>query len=84
MFAYQGDPEACVEVAGSFNGWACGVHRLEYRPEFGMHVGVVLLEPGRIRYRYVVNGHWIADPGNPLTEPNEFGDLNSVHFVEHT
>ena len=39
-----------------------------------------LVEPtGRHTYKIIVDGtRWIADPGNPLTEPDGFGGQNSV------
>jgi hypothetical protein len=40
------------------------------------------LRPGKYTYRLIVDGKWMADPGNPLYEPNEYGETNSVVWVE--
>jgi hypothetical protein len=36
------------------------------------------LSKGVYRYRLVVDGRWQHDPNNDMTEPNPYGDLNSV------
>jgi hypothetical protein len=44
----------------------------------------ISLEPGRYRYRYVVDGHWQPDPVNPETEPSPFGGYDSVIVLTRT
>ncbi len=39
---------------------------------------VLNLEPGRYRYRYVVDGTWRSDPLNANVEPAPYGGHNSV------
>ena len=69
-----------VLLTGSFNGWA--------EPGFTMvrsdagWIFPVHLDRGKQLYKYVVDGKWIVDPGNPLYEENEFGTGNSVMWVE--
>ncbi|MEQ1502224.1 MAG: DUF1592 domain-containing protein [Myxococcota bacterium] len=36
------------------------------------------VDDGRFTYKFVVDGVWIADPANPLTEDDGFGAVNSV------
>jgi len=36
------------------------------------------LQPGRYRYKFVVDGEWLHDPHAQENEPNEHGSLNSV------
>ncbi len=70
-----------VVVSGSFNGWS----REGYRMAFinGQWVFPIHLRPGRHSYKFIINGQWVMDPGNPLWEENEFrGDGNSVIWID--
>jgi hypothetical protein len=71
-----------VRVAGDFNGWSPGASAMRRNESLGVHELTIPVEPGRHRYRLVVDGAWRADPFNPLSEPNEYGDTNSVVEVE--
>lgn len=65
-----------VEIAGDFNNWtAIPMKRNE---ALGVFELCLSLRPGRIRYRLLVDGRWSSDPFNDTTEPNPFGELNSV------
>ncbi len=55
-------------VAGDFSDWQPTPSPVE-------------AEPGLHRYKFVVDGHWIADPANPRTEPDGFGGQNSLFDV---
>ena len=54
---------------------------MRYNPISGLHEASVALPPGRCEYRLVVQGLWIADPANPSTTVNPFGETNSVLVV---
>lgn len=69
---------AVVSVAGDFNGWDAQTHILRRNDELGIHELAIDLEPGRYRYRLVVDGRWIADPYNPATVSNPFGERDSL------
>lgn len=71
-----------LAIAGDFNGWSVRANRMVADPRLGVHQTCVHLPPGRHRYRIVVDGRWIADPHNPVIEPNEYGETNSVVVVE--
>ncbi len=65
-----------VQLVGDFNGWV---------PDDGdMAAGarawtkVLPLNPGKYRYRYIVDGQWQDDPLNAHREPAPFGGFNSV------
>jgi hypothetical protein len=79
-FSLKGHPDAAeVSVAGTFNSWAPGATPLVRRGDDW--VGEVEAEPGRHAYKFIVDGRWILDPANPLTEKD--GDFtNSVRVVE--
>lgn len=63
-----------VELAGSFNDWKTWLMK---KSEDGWKLDVFLAE-GSHTYRFVVDGNWIEDPGNPEKLPNEFGEYNSL------
>lgn len=67
-----------VEVSGSFNNW--GTYRMLKRN--GDWVLPIYLEPGKITYKYIVDGQWMIDPSNPLWEENEHDTGNSVLWIE--
>lgn len=68
-----------VYITGSFNNW--------YEPGYRMTnvQGVwklpLYLKPGKYTYKFIVDGNWITDPGNPLTEQNQYGTGNSVLWI---
>lgn len=67
-----------VRVAGDFNGWSPTAHPMQRNETLGVHELTLPAIPGRLRYRLVVDGAWREDRFNPTTEPNEFGELNSI------
>jgi hypothetical protein len=79
-FTLKGHSDAqAVSVAGTFNSWAPGANPLVRRGD--AWTGEVEAEPGRLAYKFVVDGRWILDPANPRTEPDgEY--VNSVRLVQ--
>lgn len=79
-FHLEGFPSAnSVAVAGSFNDWNGNQLFLE-KTDDGWSMAYVLA-PGNYEYKYVVDGQWIADPGNPYT--NGTGEFtNSVLVID--
>lgn len=77
------DPEAnTVAVIGTFNGWSpvsSSMRRnAQGRWEISLH-----LSPGRYAYRFIVNNsQHVVDPTNGLQEPDGYGGINSVLFVD--
>jgi chromosome partitioning protein len=75
-------PPETVRLAGDFNGWVPdGGVVLEVHDDGGW-TKFVPLEPGRYRYKLVVDGRWQTDPLNPRTESNSFGSHNSVMEID--
>jgi len=70
-----------VKIAGDFNGWEAdkGVKTLLRK---GRVTKTFLAEPGTHQYRLILDGNWQADPTNPDSVINEFGEANSVLVVE--
>jgi len=63
-----------VMLSGSFNNWS---QWPMLKSENGWQLEAFLAE-GTHRYRFVVDGKWMDDPGNPQKYPNEYGEYNSV------
>lgn len=67
-----------VVVAGEFNGWSSSAHVMRRNDGLGVYEVCISLPPGEWQYRLVVDGVWIADPYNPRTVQNPYGNRNSV------
>ena len=73
-----------VRVAGDFNGWVPDKDvRSMVQTEGSNRIWtkVLNLPPGTYEYRYVVDGEWREDPGNPRAVPGPVGGRNSVLVV---
>jgi chromosome partitioning protein len=79
MFTFEAPEAARVQLAGDFNGW--GLEGNDMSPSGRLWRTVVPLEPGRYRYRYVVDGQWQSDPLNPTVEPSPYGGNDSILVV---
>jgi chromosome partitioning protein len=70
-----------VLIAGDFNNWSpMSTPMINRRP--GEFWTCLPLQPGRYRYRFVVDGKWMTDPHNKYVETNQFGELNNVIEVD--
>ncbi|MFM9958302.1 MAG: AAA family ATPase [Phycisphaerales bacterium] len=67
-----------VSIAGDHNAWSGDATVLRFNPHTALHECCLRVTPGKFRYRLVVAGRWFADPFNPISEPNPFGDMDSV------
>jgi chromosome partitioning protein len=76
VFAIEAPHATRVQLVGDFNGWS--LDGSDMSRSAGVWTSVVKLEPGRYRYRYVVDGSWQSDPANPVAEPSPYGGQNSV------
>lgn len=65
-----------LAIAGDFSGWTATP--MKRNEQLGVFELCLPLGPGRRRYRLVVDGRWSTDPYNDLSEPNPFGELNSI------
>ncbi len=80
VFSFNAPGAQRVQLAGDFNGWEA--EGCEMQPRGHHWTSVVKLDPGRYRYRYVVDGEWRSDPLNAEVEPAPFGGFNSVLVVQ--
>lgn len=76
VFVLSGHSDARhVAVAGSFNEWKPTACAKQGDSEWTLQQR---LPTGRYSYKFVVDGEWLLDPGNPLTERDREGNTNSV------
>ncbi|MGZ8544188.1 MAG: glycogen-binding domain-containing protein [Flavisolibacter sp.] len=69
-----------VFLSGDFNGWSPdGLAMIKDGDEW---VFSLYVTPGKVRYKFVVDGNWILDPSNKLWEQNEYGTGNSIVWIE--
>ena len=76
VFSLQAPEAHRVQLVGDFNGWTADDTVMQ--PAGPVWSCVLKLEPGRYRYRYIVDGQWQSDPLNEHREPTPFGGDNSV------
>jgi hypothetical protein len=69
-----------VILAGSFTDWQEGGLSMK-KTDQGWQIPVALGE-GKHFYKFIVDGRWITDPRNPLSEYDLSGNLNSVLLVQ--
>jgi hypothetical protein len=80
-FRLRGYPDAGqVCLAGDFNDWT--PNSLKMKRVGDAWVFKIHLSVGKHLYKFVVDGHWIKDPDNPLWEENEYNTDNSVLWWE--
>lgn len=76
LFRHHGDDSHEVQLAGDFNDWMPHTTPMK---KVGKDFEVLLkLDPGRYRYRVVVDGRWSHDKSNPEIETNQYGEWNSI------
>jgi len=78
MFTFYASDAENVEIAGDFNNWVAAQESKLEKIENGVWAKVYHLQPGRYRYKFVVDGRWILDPQNPNVESDSTGNLNSL------
>lgn len=71
-------PSQTINLAGDFNNWCASSLPLRFNKKNKTFETCIQLPPGRHSYRYILDGRWVTDQYNPLSEPNEYGELNSV------
>lgn len=81
-FSFQTSTARQVFLVGDFNGWRLDESSKLWDQGKGTWQKRLILEPGRYRYKFVVDGKWMADPSNTLAEPNPFGGIDSVIEIE--
>lgn len=68
-----------VAVAGTFNNWNQSQYLFErVGNEWTCRIS---LPPGKYQYKFIVDGNWLVDPGNPTVVRDERGIPNSQLVV---
>ena len=68
-----------VFLAGDFNSWNPGSFPM--KKQNGEWVLPLHLALGKHRYKFIVDGKWMLDPGNKLWEENDEGTGNSILWI---
>ena len=71
-----------VHIVGDFNNWSVSSDSLLWQKGEGLWQKRLALEPGRYRYKFVIDGEWATDPSNQALEPNPYGGLDSILEIE--
>lgn len=80
-FELQGFQNASkVILTGSFNGWKENDVRMQ-KNDKGWFI-TLNLSGGKHYYKFIVDGNWMVDPKNPMTEYDNHGNMNSVLFIQ--
>ncbi|MFA6129713.1 MAG: AAA family ATPase [Candidatus Omnitrophota bacterium] len=66
-----------VYLAGEFNNWKLDENS-RMTQNNGSWTKSINLNNGKYRYRFVIDGNWSEDPGNPLKQVNPYGTMDSL------
>lgn len=77
LFSHAAPDAGRVSLAGSFNGWNVDRNPMA-KGDDGVWTIVMALKPGQHDYKFVVDGNWVADAGNPDSTGDGYGGTNSV------
>ncbi len=78
-FTLQAPGAGQVNLAGEFNSWSDSANPMQGTD--GVWSLTLDLDPGTYLYKFVVDGSWREDPGNPESADDGFGGKNSVLTV---
>ena len=77
-FSLQIENASEVYIVGDFNNWSISDQSRLWQKEKGVWQKRVFLGPGKHRYKFIIDGRWVTDPGNDHIEPNPYGGMDSV------
>lgn len=77
-FSLRLDNAREVFLVGDFNDWTVSDQSRLWESEKGVWQKRVFLSPGKHRYKFIIDGRWVVDPGNDHIEPNPYGGMDSV------
>jgi 1,4-alpha-glucan branching enzyme len=82
IFEYENADAKKVSLVGDFNGWSPTSDPMKDENGDGSWTLFYPLKPGRYAYKFVVDEkRWLADPANPISEPDGFDGKNSIVVV---
>ncbi len=68
-----------VLLSGNFTNWKQGAVPMQ-KNENGWFVNIKL-NPGKYLYKFIIDGKWVLDNDNKLTENDGSGNTNSVYYL---
>jgi chromosome partitioning protein len=77
-FAMESPVAKDIYIAGDFNDWQINDESRLSLGENGCWEKQMKLSHGRYRYKFVVDGEWMVDSKNQVSEINAFGSFDSV------
>lgn len=82
VFRYRNPDAKKVNLVGDFNAWSPVSDPMTDENGDGEWTLYYPLKPGRYAYKFVIDGDkWIADPSNPVSEPDGFDGKNSIVVI---
>lgn len=78
IFAMESSAAKDIYIAGDFNDWQINDESRLARSENGCWEKQMRLPHGRYRYKFIVDGEWMVDSKNQVSEINAFGSFDSV------
>lgn len=81
QFSFNAPEAKTIYIAGDFNNWTPSEQYLLAKNENGVWNTTIMLQPGKYRYRLIVDGVWQEDPNSQEFESNPYGGRNSVLAV---
>ena len=78
-FSYKSEGnESNIVVMGQFNDWSRTALPLYDEDKDGIYERTVYIKPQRHEYKFVIDGHELIDPENPVFISNNIGGWNSI------
>lgn len=68
-----------VLISGNFNNWSTSESVMS-KTDSGW-IFQTELQPGKHRYKYIIDGKWKTDPNNKIKEDDGYGNINSIAYV---
>jgi chromosome partitioning protein len=81
MFKVDAPAAREVKLVGDFNSWGEPVSLYDDDHD-GIWITIERLDPGTYHYKFIVDGNWQPDPGNPVEADDGHGGRNSVLVVD--
>lgn len=82
LFSLDAPNVASLKLVGDFNNWTPDHHSKLEKNDEGNWEKILPLTPGKYHYKFIVDGEWREDPGNPNYIVNDFGGIDSVVEVK--
>jgi len=79
-FEYKVDGANNIHLVGDFNNWNINSNPMD-KKNTGEFSTAIELEPGKYRYKYLVDNKWHNDSSSDETLIDEMGNLNSIKLV---